>query len=276
MSDLPEIPRVLCQPSGNRSCGACCGMYNHREASFDATWQRLSDRTAAYRREADIDDAASLRRFRQRWEPRPEDKLLDGLPSCPFLGILDDPIPEGRLGRVGCLVHPKQNDGVDGRDCGVYDRHICEDYLCAAHDLLTANERALVLRAVDDSYLYGLVITNVRLVRELLEQAARIVGAYPDARALGRPGVVEAAAAFFALMADWPYRAADGIFGQIVAGRGLETSRRQGAAASLGVEPDRWEAILACLGTEVRTLEELECARALVRERVEAFAAVLV
>ncbi len=253
-------------------------MYNHAEPGEGATLARLAARTVAYHAQARIEDADSLRRFRAAWEPvDPAQKLLSGLPNCPFLGFLDDPtaLEPGRRARVGCMVHPLQNDGIDGRDCGVYDRKVCDEYLCAAHDLLSRDERWLVLQAVDDSYLYGLVITNVRLVKELFEQAARINGAFPDRGTLARPGVVAAAARFFELMRDWPYAARDGVFGQIVAGQDLETSRRAGPSVTLGVEPERFEAILTCLGTEVDSIEALEAARSRVCEAVESFASAL-
>jgi hypothetical protein len=244
-------------------------MYNHREFSRITTMSRLEARTRAYRAQCSVDDEASLRRFRQIWEPRAEEKLLDGLPSCPFLGLLDDE------GRVGCLVHPLQNGGVDGRDCGVYDRETCDSYLCAAHDLLSTSEKRLILSAVDDSYLYGLVLTNIRFVKELLERCAALNGTYPRGERLYTSRALEAARGCFELLSDWPYGAKDGVFGQIVAGKGLETARRVGPSLALGVEPDQWEVLLTCLGTEVHSTQALEEARHIIAERVGALAAAL-
>ncbi|QDG49842.1 hypothetical protein FIV42_03530 [Persicimonas caeni] len=269
-------PKILCHPDSEKSCGACCGMYNRRDNSHAATLERLSRRTRAFFDEARVDDEQSLRAFRAKWEEtRAEEKLLSGLPNCPFLGLLglqerpDDP-PESF--KVGCLVHPLQNDGLDGRDCGVYDRETCDDYLCATHNLLGAREKLLVLQAVSDSYLYGLVITDVRFVWELFALAADENGMDPPARCLQRPEAIEAAADYFELKRDWPYADDDGIFGQVQPGEGLETSRRKGPSAELGVEPDRYEAVLTCLGTSVDSQEALLEARSLVRARVEAFA----
>lgn len=274
---LMDVPRVLCQPDANKSCGACCGMYNHTDFGYADTYARLRARTQAYQATARIDDVDSLRRFRATWEPVGEGvKLLSGLPSCPFLGFLEPEEETGtRMPRVGCMVHPLQNDGLDGRDCGVYERKICDEYLCAAHDLLTLDERRLVLQAVQDSYVYGAVITNMRLIKELLKQAANLAGEYPSARALNRPEAIAAAGEFFALMRDWPYAARDGVFGPIVAGHDLETGPRALASEALGVPVDPLDTILACLGTEVDSVEALEAARAVVRERVAAFAEAL-
>lgn len=270
-----RLPRTLCHPDGSKSCGACCGMYNHAQAGEQHTLSRLNRRTLAYRQDVDVRDASSLAAFRARWEDAPSSKLLDGLPSCPFLGLLDvsTAADDPASSRVGCLVHPLQNDGVDGRDCGVYDRFVCEDYLCASHDLMRAEEIRLVLEATRDSYLYGLIITDVRLVRALLDGAARLNGRAASPADLARPAAVTAAAAFFELRRAWPYAAADASFGQVVPLSGLNTRRRPDPAHALGAAPDPLtDAALVCLGTHAPDLDTLEAARALVRDRISAFA----
>ncbi|RAL21614.1 hypothetical protein DL240_12210 [Lujinxingia litoralis] len=270
LSEQDRSRRALCHPDGQKSCGACCGMYNHRQTAEPELMARLRHRTEAFRREASIDDAASLRAFRQKWEDPPEVKLLGELASCPFLGLLDG---LDTRGRVGCLVHPLQNDGVDGRDCGVYDRHTCEDYLCAAHAVLKREEVNLVLAAVPDSYLYGLVITNPRLIRTFFELAATERGAYPQARELSDPAVVAAAAEFFSLVRSWPYRAADGIFGSVVPGEGLETHRRAHPAGEGLRQPV--DTLLIGLGTRTLSQPELADARGLLLGAVSRFARAL-
>ena len=262
--------RALCHPDGKKSCGACCGMYNHRISDETALTARLVERTRAFRRDASIEDEASLRAFRARWEDPPEVKLLGELASCPFLGLLDGLDPAGR---VGCLVHPLQNQGVDGRDCGVYDRFICEDYLCAAHAVLKRPEVELVIAAVPDSYLYGLVITNPRLIRTFFELAATERGAYPTGQELARDEAIAAARHFFELVRDWPYRDTDGIFGAVVPGEGLETTRRAHPAGDRAMEPV--DTLLLGLGTRTLNDAELADARGCMQDAVSAFAAAL-
>ena len=269
-----SVPRILCQPGRNIGCGSCCGMYNTRESSPHQIQARLLERTRAFEQHVDIHDVPSLQAFRLQWEPAPEDKLLSDLPSCPFLGYLDADAPGGR---VGCMIHPTRYDGLDQRDCGVYDRFICEDYLCAAHSLLSLREKRLILDAVEDSFLYGLVITDVRFVRALFELTAQRNGMAPPERVLQRPQALEHARAYFELKRDWPYRGIDGIFGSVVPGQGLETSRRapphEQVRASSGqdVKAHALDAVLICLGTQVSTLEELRHARALVDAALERF-----
>ncbi len=271
-----DLPPTLCQPRPGLSCGACCVMYNARDTAHTTTTARLLERTHAFQREARVSDPRSLATFRARWEPPADSKFLGDLPTCPFLGLLDA-VPgwgadDALRARVGCMVHPLQNDGVDGRDCGVYDRHICEDYLCAAHNIMTAQEKWLVVMSTPDSYLYGLVITDVRFVRALFEGAAARNGGSPTPRTLARADALSRARDYFELKRDWPWRAADGVFGQVIPETGLEVSRRARPAESLGVPEDPVAPVLLCLGTHVASLDQLERARDLVRARIHSFA----
>lgn len=265
----PPVPEVLCHPDGEKSCGACCGMYNRRHSLQSETLDRLRARTLAFHAEADVSSHESLTTFRARWEvTSPREKLLLDLPNCPFLGLLD--LTKDAPPLVGCLVHPLQNDGKDGRDCGVYDRETCETYLCAAHNLLRSHEKWLVIAACPTSYLYGLVVTDPKFVRELFERTADLNGAAvrPDRVS----SAVSTATDYFRMKVDWPYRADDGIFGQLTAGEGLDTPRRDLPARKFGLSDGPWDRILSCLGTELQTVEELHHARQLVGGRVKAFA----
>lgn len=237
-------------------------MYNHRNMGVAETSAQLATRTAAFRRDADVHDPGSLTRFRAAWEVT-ADKHVGGLPNCPFLGWLDDR-------RVGCLVHPLQNGGVDGRDCGVYDRTTCEDYLCAAHAVLRPLEKWLVIAACSDSYTYGLVVTDPLFVRQLFEQTAAQNHVMPTAADV--MAVPHAARRYMALKRDFAYRAPDGVLGQVHGGADLDTPRRVGPAEALGAPVDRYETILRCLGTTVADVAELEHARGIVRAAVTEFA----
>ncbi len=274
LSEALQVPAVLCHPDGHKSCGACCGMYNHIEHDAETTRRRLEARRRDFDATGRLDDPASLEAFSARHLPRHVDLLMPELPTCPFLGRLRGQGDEGATScsKVGCMVHPLQNQGRDGRDFGVYDRFVCEDYLCAAHHVLRQPEKWLVIAAVEDSYTYGLVITDPLFVRQLFEQTADLNGTYPDARRIQRPEAIAAASRYFSLKADWRWRADDGVFGQVVAGRGLETPRREDPAGRLGLEPRPVDSILRCLGTDVATPSDLHEARKFVSAHVAEFA----
>ena len=247
-------------------------MYNHLQSDQQSTRRRLLERTRAFHQRATVDDAKSLERFRRRWEDGSDVKLLTGLPSCPFLGFVDfdEGGSEEEATLVGCLVHPLQNDGIDGRDCGVYDRFICEDYLCASHQILGAGEKQLILDAVDDSYLYGLIVTNPKFVRHLLKLVAQRTGAWPTRRILAQPAVVDAARACFEEFRHWPYRGSDGIFGQVQVCGALETRRRRMPGDDFDVEEVPLDMLLVCMGTECDELDDLIDARRRMQRRLDA------
>ena len=244
-------------------------MYNHVAHAPEETGARLMERTLAFRRDARVEEPGSLKAFRERWEDRGEVKLLRDLPSCPFLGFVTVREEGDRPAKVGCLVHPLQNEGIDGRDCGVYDRFICEDYLCAAHEVLREVEMDLVIAAVKDSYLYGLVITNPRYVRSLLEIVAERTGSAPTSRILQRPEVIEAVGECFELLRQWPMRAPDGIFGAVEVAGALETRRRASPWALFGLEKEKVDQLVLALGTAVETKKEWRGARERVEERLK-------
>jgi hypothetical protein len=116
------------------------------------------------------------------------------------------------------------------------------------------------------------VITDPLFVRQLFERAADLTGAMPLPDRVMRPAAANAARDYFDLKVNWPYGAADAVFGQVTAGGGLETPRREGPAERLNVATGDYDAILRCLGTQVDTVAELEAARGVVKSAVRTFA----
>ena len=118
--------KVLCQPDAGKSCGACCGLYNYVDSSRESLVRRLSARTKRYREMVKSPDdlpryaAATFAAedFRKRYE---------GIYCCEYLGFLD-----AEEKKVGCLVHPLQNDGADMRTVSFYGRDVCAGHLCPA------------------------------------------------------------------------------------------------------------------------------------------------
>lgn len=252
----------LCQPDGRKACGACCGMYNVAGADRERIEGLLRERTDAFHAQCDVRDPDSLRRYKNaRLEHEAADKLLGLLRNCPFLGVLDD-----TTGRVGCMVHPKVNDGVDGRDCGVYDAETCETYLCAAYTLLSHEERRLIIAACgDDSFLYGLVLNDVRFVRALFEQAAELTGMLARGERLFEPEVLDTVRRYLELKADWPWVDPEaGIIGAWLPVGDSDVVRREVDYAALGCAPSRFDAILRALGSTFDEEEELREAEAVI------------
>jgi hypothetical protein len=149
----------LCQPDPSKSCGACCGLYNwedHSRKALSPLLEKRSDLFSSLGRDPEIFRAA----YAQAIFP-PGRKLLEEIHNCEFLGFLD-----GEKKRVGCLLHPSVNEGRDLREHCFYGKEICAGHFCPSHTHLTRVEQKSVVAALEDWYLYGLVVTDIDLVRD--------------------------------------------------------------------------------------------------------------
>jgi hypothetical protein len=257
------LPFHLCQPGGGASCGACCGLYNFRDHSRAALTSVLDRQT---------DAARGAPKTREAWRAVAEElQRLQSAPAyrevrvCPLLGFLD-----GDRSRVGCLAHPLQTGGVDLRDCGVYSARVCQDFECPSFIWLTPDQARLVRAACPDWYLYGLVITDVELVRAALGLVERSLGAAVDPDAIvGCPPALEALRGLFQLKEQADGRDEGGIFGRFAPDAGGEPGLRQLDYAALGVRAAPEDDAVLCLGYAPGTRGALEQARARVRTHVD-------
>ncbi len=256
----------LCQREG-ASCGACCGLYNRHDLSRAAIRAELARRThalAGVPRTADAFRAAVA--ALAEGAPRP---LFRSVRVCPLLGFLD-----GESARVGCLAHPGATGGVDLRDCGAYDARTCEAFLCPSHSWLSEEEAALVEAASGDDYLYGLVVTDVPFLRAALGAVASRAGTKVELRHLEEPCFGAALRRLFALKEELA-PGSEGLFGAFEPGPGGDPVPRRIDYEALGRERSPYDAILACVGADPRSGNDLERLEAEVRRRLDACAAAL-
>jgi hypothetical protein len=184
---------------------------------------------------------------------------------CPLLGFLD-----GDRARVGCLAHPLQTGGVDLRDCGVYTARVCQEFECPSFIWLTPAQARLVRAACPDWYLYGLVITDVELVRAALGLVERSLGAAvdPDAIAACLPAL-EALRGLFQLKEQADGRDEDGVFGRFAPDADGEPGLRQLDYVGLAIRAAPEDDVVLCLGYAPATPEALAQARDRVRRHVD-------
>ncbi len=207
-SEASPVPGgvYLCQVGDAVSCGACCGLYNCVDATRDGLQTLLgyrSEQFANVPRQVDAIDEFRVRLERREQAARP---YIDFY-ACPFLGWSG---ADG--GRVGCLLHPMAagNGGIDYRGLSFYGGLACRDYFCPSYRNLAAAHKEIVKAACTDWYLYGLVITEDRLLASFfgeVEQRAgrRLCAADLSAHADLRAAVLE----FLTLKLAWPFRAPD-------------------------------------------------------------------
>jgi hypothetical protein len=257
----------LCQPDAEKSCGACCGLYNTRGGTRRRLVEMLRRRTEAFLRMG-RPTPEKLESF-SRWvrSAEPEGKLLETIYNCEYLGFLD---PADRT--VGCLLHPARHRGEteDLRSCSFYGAELCAGHLCLSYQKLTPEEKFCVIRSLDDWYLYGLCITDIDFCKALFREASARLGAQPSVTVLARPGARQAAREFFSLKEDWPFRTdEEGRFGKYCL---AEDEYREDRIPyrELGVRPSRYDAVFLSLASRFTSAEDLAEAEAIVEQRVDA------
>ncbi|RPJ71273.1 MAG: hypothetical protein EHM15_10800 [Desulfobacteraceae bacterium] len=204
----PLVPGgiYLCQVGGAVSCGACCGLYNRSGATRVELERLLSERTESFAgvpRSADAIDTFRIQRERRELCERP---YIDFY-ACPFLGWIG---PDRE--RPGCLLHPLAdgNSGIDYRGLSFYGGLACRDYFCHSYRALPSAHKELVKAVCTDWHLYGLVITEERLITALFAEIETRRGRPLAAEEIRRSRPARTALAeLLAVKLDWPFHAPD-------------------------------------------------------------------
>ena len=204
----PAVPGgvYLCQAGESVSCGACCGLYNCARASRGDLEELIAWRTAEFQKVARTPDAITeFQVIMERRDPRP--RPYPDFYHCPFLGFIG-----AHHSRVGCLLHPQAdgNQGIDYRGLSFYGGMACREYFCPTYRNLPAAYKEIVRTVCTDWYIYGLMITEERMLAGFFGEVERRLGrgltaadiqSSPDARA--------AIADFLELKLNWPFRRPD-------------------------------------------------------------------
>lgn len=261
MGEAPGYPFHLCQPDPSKSCGACCGLYNWEDHSRATLTSLLERRTHLFR---SLGDAPELDRYRRLCEASPANpKLLETIYNCEFLGFID---PEHR--RVGCFLHPSSCGGADRRGDSFYGAELCAGHFCPSFTCLTPAEQQAVLRALDDWYLYGIVITDIDLVKEFLREVQDRLGEGLRPDRLGDFRVQAALRDFFRLKESWKFASRKRRLGKYF----FTQSEYQIACIEYeknwGMKPSRFDKILLSLSSEFGRREEVEEADSIIEERI--------
>ena len=191
---------VLCQPDENKSCGACCGLYNYLDSSRDSLVLRLRARTRRFRNMVKNQDdikcyaAATLAAEDCR-------KRYEVIYCCEYLGFLD-----AAEKKVGCLLHPLQNSGLDLRAGSFYGQETCAGHLCPSHHFIPANQAQILLKIIDDWYLYGLCLTDIDLVVDYFRMIADRIGEELKPEVFANEVLKNIAREFFSWKINWPFR----------------------------------------------------------------------
>jgi len=194
------------------------------------------------------------------------DKLFGPIYNCPFVGFVDD-----RRRRVGCMIHPVNNHGRELRDISFYGAEICNGHECPSFSYLTETEKRVVTSAIDDWYLYGLVICDIDLIKEFLTIQANILGEEIRPDILAHKRVKEAALAFFSLKESWPFSAKEKRFGKYSFSISEYRLERQLGAQVLSIPPSPYHKIFLSLASDFSSRGEFDDAHRIVEGCMDEF-----
>jgi hypothetical protein len=254
-------PCSLCQPDSTKSCGACCGLYNWEDHSRAALEPFLRRRTSLF-----YSWQHDLRQFQEVCShevPPPSPKLLEAIHNCEFLGFLDR-----EEKRVGCLLHPSVNRGEDLRNYCFYGADLCAGHFCPSYSCLSGTEQKAVSASLEDWYLYGLVITDIDLVKEFCRHVQMRLGEGLQEERLHNPAARGALQDFFGLKESWKFASTGHRLGKYYFSLAEYRVARIEYQKNWGVQPSRFDKILVSLSSEFRDAEEVLEAESIIEERI--------
>jgi len=257
-------PIHLCQPDARKSCGACCGLFNYQDHSRVSLQSLLKKRTEFFHQFGTEDRMEEYRKNSNSIVAGP--KLFEKIYNCEFLGFLDK---EQR--RVGCLLHPGRNEGEDLRNHSFYGADLCAGHLCPSYTYLTVFEQKAVATVLDDWYLYGLVITDIDLVKEFFRHAQTRLGDSIRPAGLERESVKKSLRDFFALKETWPFLSNDNRLGKYYISLSEYQIARIEYEKKWKIKPSRFDKILVSLSSDFLSIEDVQKAENVIEEKIVAF-----
>lgn len=256
---------VLCQPDTGKSCGACCGLYNYVDSSRESLTQRLRLRTQRFRKlvnaPGDVqryaEETFAVEDFRKRYEV---------IYCCEYLGFLD---PGEK--RVGCLLHPMQNQGFDMRTVSFYGQEVCAGHLCPSHHFIPHAQQLIMLKIIEDWYLYGLCLTDIDLVVTYFRLIADRIGQELKPDVFEQQMLRTVALEYFSWKTQWPFRSpeANRLGKYYFDGSQYMISHIDYETFGRDVSP--LNAVFLSLSSEFKTKDELETAEKMVWDNIEKF-----
>jgi hypothetical protein len=208
-----------------------------------------------------------LPRYRQQAEAPPGNPpLLETIYNCEFLGFIDR-----EEKKVGCLLHPSLHQGIDLRGKSFYGGELCTEHFCPSYTHLTEIEQWAALSALEDWYLYGLVIADIDLVKEFFKHAQNRLGDCLRAERLRDFKVRLALREFFQLKESWPFCASSNRLGKYYFSHAEYQVARIEYEKWRGTKASPFDKILVSLSSEFQNQQGLSEAEAIVEEKIEKF-----
>ncbi|SHO43767.1 hypothetical protein [Desulfopila aestuarii] len=193
----------FCQVSETVSCGACCGLYNLPDLSREKLENLLSKRTKDFTSVPRTEDGI-FEFQRKNKGPHRLSRPFAQFHHCPFLGLIGE-----KKSRPGCLLHPATpgNNGVDYRSLSWYGEQACRTYFCPSTKKLPTIYQSILIRTIDDWYVFGLIVTEHALLTAYFKEVELRLGRrVTESDYTQNTGARDAFREFAELKSNWPYR----------------------------------------------------------------------
>jgi hypothetical protein len=149
------------------SCGACCGIYNFYYTSFQNYFDIILERTLAFDKvKREMDDILNFGADEAKRIKALGKKPFPDFHHCPYSGFIGSDYE-----KPGCLLHPlsEKNKGIDFRGLSYYGGLACASYFCPTYYKVSPERKAIVRNAFEDSYSYGLIITEHEMINNIFD-----------------------------------------------------------------------------------------------------------
>jgi hypothetical protein len=252
----------LCRPDNEKSCAACCGLYNVPDGTRPTLLRRLRTRARAFG--SCLRSPEALLQYQRRIRSEEAVTPLDPeIHVCEFAGFVD---ADRRI--VGCLLHPSSpgNDGVDLRGLCHYGKMACNMFFCPAWEELEPERRTMLVRAVKDWHLYGLVINDLDFLDALFGLMEIALGGPPESPRLASSPASQVFEEMVRWKDAWPFKGV----------RSVRRSRYYFKRCRYKEAPTQaayTQRLLECLGFTFDLEEEVSFARDLVADTLARFSA---
>ena len=173
--------------------------------------------------------------------------------------------------RVGCLLHPSLHQGVDLRTNSFYGVELCDTHFCPSFTYLTEEEQKAVILSLDDWYLYGLVITDIDLVKQFFAHVQNRMGDKVRVERLDDQKVQKVLREFFALKECWKFLSPEPRLGKYHFTHSEYSIARIEYGKRWGMYPSRFDKIFISLSSAFRTENEIKEAESIIEEMIVKF-----
>ncbi len=265
MQEAKKYPIHLCQPDEHKSCGACCGLYNWENHSRKTLTALLQGNTRLFFSLGDNPDIESYRTH-HRNSPVRQKKLCDTIYNCEFLGFINK-----EQTRIGCLLHPCLNQGRDRRDCSFYGIEMCAGHFCLSYSYLSLTEQTAVVAALNDWYLYGLVITDIDFVKEFFTIVQDRLGDCLKPERFAKAEVQNAFRNYCGLKIRWQFRSVKNRLGKYYFSGAEYRLARIEYEKNWKMKPSRFDKIFLSLASEFTSKADIVEAKRIIEAKLNGF-----